>query len=158
MLSPWWLQLRATVTKVLAYWGLLPVSVHWVQVERVETGNPYAVTTISTSIIRSPRRGPDISSCLWTRTAIQLAFGDCSWGQRMSGQQLWNVRNGATDLFDAGVSLVAIMEFGRWKTAEACLRYYRRSTHLASRVARAFVSSDVGTGNGVHAHHRKRGV
>ena len=64
---------------------------------------------------------------------------------------------GATDLFEAGVSLVAIMEFGRWKTAEACLRYYRKSAHLASRVARAFVSSDIGSGRMEHAH-RKRGV
>ena len=64
---------------------------------------------------------------------------------------------GATDLFEAGVSLVAIMEFGRWKTAEACLRYYRKSAHLASRVARAFVSSDIGSGRMEHTH-RKRGV
>ena len=64
---------------------------------------------------------------------------------------------GATNLFDAGMSLVAIMKFSRWKTAEACLRYYRRSTHLASRVARAFVSSYVSSEKREHAQKR-RGV
>lgn len=48
---------------------------------------------------------------------------------------------GATDLFDAGMTLVNVMEFGRWKSATSCLRYYRKGNKLGSRVARAFIVS-----------------
>lgn len=46
---------------------------------------------------------------------------------------------GATDLFDAGMTLTEVMEFGRWKTAKSCLRYYRRGYGLANKVAAAFI-------------------
>lgn len=52
---------------------------------------------------------------------------------------------GATDLFDTGMILACVMEFGRWKSAESCLRYYRKRSDLGSRVAHAFIASVVPT-------------
>ncbi len=56
---------------------------------------------------------------------------------------------GATDLFDAGMSLVSVMSFGRWRTAQACLQYYRKGNHLPSEVAKAFASLDQLVGRSV---------
>jgi hypothetical protein len=47
---------------------------------------------------------------------------------------------GATDLFDAGIPLTSIMEFGRWRTAESALRYWRKTNSVALEVAMAFRS------------------
>ena len=49
---------------------------------------------------------------------------------------------GATDLFDQGVPLATIMEFGRWRDPASCLRYYRRGAAIAREVAHAFVRGD----------------
>lgn len=46
---------------------------------------------------------------------------------------------GATDLFAARVPLPTVMKHGRWRTAEACLRYYREGAEVAIAVALAFL-------------------
>jgi hypothetical protein len=45
---------------------------------------------------------------------------------------------GATDLFDAGVDLVLVRKFGRWKTAQSALCYYRSSSRVSAVATRAF--------------------
>ena len=50
---------------------------------------------------------------------------------------------GATDLFNARLPLPLVMKAGRWKTAEACLRYYRQNSILAEVVAQIFAGRQV---------------
>ena len=57
-------------------------------------------------------------------------------GKRFSGHGFR--AGGATDLFNAKLPLPLVMKAGRWKTAEACLRYYRQNSVLAEVVAQIF--------------------
>ena len=54
---------------------------------------------------------------------------------------------GATDLFNARLPLPLVMKAGRWKTAVACLRYYRQNSILAEVVAQIFAGRRVEGGN-----------
>ena len=54
---------------------------------------------------------------------------------------------GATDLFNARLPLPLVMKAGRWKTAEACLRYYRQNSILAEVVAQIFAGQQVVKGD-----------
>jgi hypothetical protein len=66
-------------------------------------------------------------------------------GQRFSGHGFR--AGGATDLFNARLPLPLVMKAGRWKTAEACLRYYRQNSMLAEVVARIFAGRSIGEGS-----------
>jgi hypothetical protein len=62
-------------------------------------------------------------------------------GKRFSGHGFR--AGGATDLFNARLPLPLVMKAGRWKTAEACLRYYRQNSILAEVVAQIFAGRQV---------------
>lgn len=91
------------------------------------------------SFLCGPLRSAAANKSMWVRAMRWLLTLVGHPAHRFGGHSCRV--GGACDLFNSGVSLAWIMKYGRWKTPEAAMEYFRHNHLMAEEIARVFAAA-----------------